>query len=99
MAELPKQLPSLRKRLDFSIQEIIRWQELAKRHQFTNDIQQQIDLFLACHQAAQSCIDGDTIQAFRITEQAHQIADLWRVTPSRRGVERNLVQDRYAGIH
>lgn len=99
MAELPKSLPSLRKRLDFSIQELTRWQKLARDHQFTDDIQQQIALFIVCHGAAQSCIDGDTIHALRLIERANQIVEVWRKTASGRGNERNLVHDHYAGIH
>ncbi len=99
MAELPKQLPALRKRLGFSIEELTNWRKLAREHQFTDDIQQQIDLFLSCHHAAQFCMDGDSTQAYRATEQALTVADLWRTTPSGRANGRNVVHDHYAGIH
>jgi len=99
MAELPKQLPGLRKRLDFSIEELTDWRKLARKHQFTDDIQQQIGLFLSCYRSAQFCIDGDSLQANRLTEHALNVADLWFKTPSGRGTERNFVHDQYAGIH
>lgn len=98
MAELPKQLPGLRKRLGFSIEELTNWRKLARQYQFTDDIQQQIDLFLSCHHAAQFCVDGDLNQAYRATERALTVADLWRTTPSGRANDRNFVHDHYAGI-
>jgi hypothetical protein len=99
MAELPKQLPALRKRLVSSIEELTDWRKLARKQQFTDDIQQQIDLFLFCHHAAQFCMDGDSTQAYRTTEQALTVADLWLATASGRTNDRNFVHDHYAGIH
>nr|MCU0494911.1 hypothetical protein [Chloroflexaceae bacterium] len=98
MAELPKQLPSLRSQIDFSVQTIVDWQKLAKKQHFTDDIQHQIALLLACHRVALMCIDGDAIKAFTLTKRALHIADLWRNAPSGRENPNNVVHDYYAGI-
>lgn len=99
MAELPKQLPGLRQKLTSTLDELVHWQKLAKQHQFTADVQYQIALLLACHQAAQQCADGDAVRALQATDRARQSADRWRVTPSERESPQNMLNDHYAGIH
>jgi hypothetical protein len=99
VAELPKQLAALRRKLEASTREIIQWQKIAKKHRFTDDLQHQIALFLACHRAADDCAQGNAVRAFQTTEQAYQIADQWRKSPSGREDQRNMVHDHYGGIH